>query len=429
MALSKTGITGMGIISSIGNDLAEFSAALQAGKSGIRKVPSVREPAVSVDIVADIQHFHFLGSLERLQDIPAEKLEQARRLGRRAPLTIQVSLIAALQAWHSARLFSDRPSPDRTGLIVAGQNSTQNYQYDIMPKFRKDPEYLSPRYALEFLETNQVGVLSELFDIKGEGFVVGGASATGNVGIIKGCQLIQLGLADVCLVMGVVADLSPMDIQGFVNIGAMGGKHYANEPEKACRPFDSAHEGFIYGQAGACVIIESAESARRRGVPLMATIMGSSLNLDANSSADPNINGETKAMLSALRQAGLSATDLGYINTHGSSSPLGDKTEAAAIGQVFGEHASRLWLNATKGLTGHCLYAAGLVEAIATVEQLRSGFLHGNKNLETPICTHLQFCGAAAVQHSTDIAMSNAFGFGGINTSIIFRREQDGEKL
>lgn len=425
LALGKTGITGMGIISSIGNDLDEFSASLRAGRSGIRKVPAVREPAVSVDIAADIQHFHFLASLERLQGIPAEKLEHAKRLGRRAPLTIQVSLIAALQAWQAAQLFSNRPSPDRTGLIVAGQNSTQNYQYDIIPRFRKDPEYLSPRYALEFLETNQVGVLSELFDIKGEGFVVGGASATGNVGIIKGCQLIQLGLADVCLVMGVVADLSPMDIQGFINIGAMGGKHYGNEPEKACRPFDSAHEGFIYGQAGACVVIESAGSARSRGVPLMATIMGSSLNLDANSSSDPNINGETKAMLTALRRAGLSAADIGYINTHGSSSPLGDKTEAAAIGQVFGEYPSGLWLNATKGLTGHCLYAAGLVEAIATVEQLRSGFLHGNKNLETPICAHLPFCGADAVQHSVDTAMSNSFGFGGINTSIIFRREQD----
>ncbi|MBO9699895.1 MAG: beta-ketoacyl-ACP synthase [Sporocytophaga sp.] len=423
MTSNKIGITGMGIVSSIGENISSFCNALMKGESGIRLSTSQKEPKISVNIAAELQNFSFLELLNRFQDVPEEKLVNAKRLGRRAPFAIQASIISALEAWQHAQLFQSKLQSERIGLIVAGQNSTQNFQYDLIQKFRENPEYLSPRYALEFLETNQVGVLSELFGINGEGLVVGGASATGNVGIIKGYQLVHSGFADVCVVVGTIADLSPMDIQGFINIGAMGGKKYINQPEKACRPFDKQHEGFIYGQASACIILESLASASKREAPFLAEIKGGSINLDGNSSSDPNKNGEVKAMLSALNQAGLSASEVDYLNTHGSSSALGDKTEADAICDVFGGHTAALRLNATKGLTGHCLYSAGLVEAIATVIQMRQGFLHPNKNLEEPICNDLKFCGAEAINHRIDIAMSNSFGFGGINTSIVLKRD------
>ena len=417
--MNKVGITGMGIISSIGDDVSSFCNSLKGGISGIKQTTSTKEPKPSVDIAAEIQDFSFLESLDQVKGVPDETRHHARRLGQRAPFVVQISIISALEAWHNAGLFDKTVRPERIGVIVAGQNSTQNYQYDLIPKFRENPEYLSPRYALEFLETNQVGVLSELFGIHGEGFVVGGASASGNVGIIKGYQLVLSGLADVCLVVGTVADLSPMDIQGFINIGAMGGKKYIGQPEKACRPFDSQHEGFIYGQAGACVVLESESSALKRGASFLAQVKGGSLNLDGNSSANPNLNGESKAMLSALNQAGLSASDVDYINTHGSSSSLGDKTEAEAISHILGNRTSEVWLNATKSLTGHCLYSAGVVEAIATVLQMKEGFLHPNKNLEDPIFKDLKFCGAEATNHQVNIAISNSFGFGGINTSVV----------
>ncbi len=422
LTTNRVVITGMGTVSSIGNNVSTFCNSLRSGKSGIKKTSTTEEPKVSVDIVAKIEDFSFSDFVDRFQNVSEEKCQHAKRLGRRAPFVIQTSIVSALEAWSNARLHDNRPLPERVGLIVAGQNSTQNYQYDLISKFRKNPEYLSPRYALEFLETNQVGVLSELFDIKGEGFTVGGASATGNVGIIKGYQLVRAGLVDVCLVTGVVADLSPMDIQGFINIGAMGGKKYLDQPEKACRPFDSQHEGFIYGQASACIILESGISAEKRGAPFLAEIKGYALNLDSNSAANPSVDGEAKAMLSALNQAGLSVSDVDYINTHGSSSPLGDKTEAEAISKVFKDYTSGLWLNSTKGLTGHCLYSAGVVETIATVEQMRQGFLHPNKNLETPVCNNLQFCSTEAMDYQSNVAMSNSFGFGGINTSIVLKR-------
>lgn len=416
------GITGMGIVSSIGDDLTSFSNSLKQGKSGISHVDYASEPKLSVNIAAKIQDFSFLEKLKKIKNIPEEKFMKAKRLGQRAPFVIQTSILSALQAWEQAHLFEATPLPEKMGLIVAGQNSTQNYQYNLISEFKEDPEYLSPRYALEFLETNQVGVLSELFGIEGEGLVVGGASATGNVGVIKGRQLIQLGLVDVCLVVGVVTDLSPMDIQGFINIGAMGGKQYQKQPKNACRPFDEKHEGFIYGQASACVVLESEISATNRNVSSLANIKGCAINLDSNSSANPNVDGEAKAMLSALQQAKILVSDVDYINTHGSSSPLGDKTESEAIYNVFEGRTSGLLLNATKGLTGHCLYTAGIVETVATVVQMNEGFLHPNINLEKPIRNDLQFCGSEAIDYRANIAMSNSFGFGGINTSIVLEK-------
>lgn len=422
LTINNVGITGIGIISSIGNDIPSFCNSLKDGKSGIKRISHPKEPKISVDIAAEIENFSFLESLNHLQSIMPDKLLHAKYLGRRAPFAIQTSIISAIEAWEHARLFEKKSLDIRTGLIVAGQNTTQNYQYGLITKFKENPEYLSPRYALEFLETNQVGVLSELFDIKGEGFVIGGASATGNVGLIKAYQSVRSGLVDVCMVIGVVADLSPMDIQGFINIGAMGGKKFINQPEEACRPFDCRHEGFIYGQAAACVILESESSARSRGVPILAEIKGCSCQLDANSSADPNVAGETNVMISAIGQSGLSTSEIDYINTHGSSSPLGDKTEAEAIYRVFGDHASNMWINATKSLTGHCLYSAGIVETIATVLQLQKNFLHPNLNLEKAIRDDLQFCGNKAINHTIDVAVNNSFGFGGINTSIVLKR-------
>lgn len=421
MLTHKVGITGMGIVSSIGDDVSSFCNSLRKGTSGIKKVNFIKESGLSAVIAAEIPNFSFLESLNRFQNVPNEKMNHAKRLGQRAPFVIRTSIIPALEAWQNARLFDSQPSPERMGVIVSGQNSTQKYQYDLIPKFKENPEYLSPRYALEFLETNHVGILSELFGIRGEGFVVGGASASGNVGIIKAYQLVLSGLIDVCLVVGVAADLSPMDIQGFINMGAMGGKKYADQPEKACRPFDSQHEGFIYGQAGACVILESESSALKRGVPFQAEIKGYAFNLDCNSSSDPNVHGEMKAMNSAMDQAGLTAVDVDYVNTHGSSSSLGDNIEAEAIGNVFENQTRPVWLNSTKSLTGHCLFSAGIVETIATVEQMRGSFLHPNKNLEEPIRKDLKFCGTESINHPIEIAISNSFGFGGINTSIVLK--------
>lgn len=414
-------ITGMGIVSSIGHDVAAFGRSLAAGQSGIRRVTRTTVPPLAVPIGAEIEDFSFQAAVRAIPDLPDALREAAARGARRAPFTIQTSVVAALQAWGQARLDAGAMAPERIALVVAGHNTTQSYQYGLYPEFRDNPEYLSPRYAVQVMDSNQLGVLSEMLGIKGEGFVAGGASASGNVGIIQATRLIQAGLADACLVVGVAADLSPMEIQGFHVIGAMGGKKFRDQPEKACRPFDAQHEGFIYGQAAACLVLESGASAQRRGVAGLAAILGGAIRLHATASPQPDLDGEAEAMRAALRHGAVAATDVDYLNTHGTASPLGDSTEVAAIAQVFGAHFPKVWLNATKGLTGHCLNSAGVVEVIATVIQMRQGFIHPNANLEAPIHATARFSGATAVRQPIRVAMSNAFGFGGINTSIVLR--------
>lgn len=419
-------ISGMGIVSAIGHDVHAFSAALATGLSGIRRSGRRVTPAIAVDISAEIDGFDFGQSIGRIAALPDQLAQSALHVARRSPFAIQTSVVTALQAWCQAGLHQAAAEsvivPERIGLVIAGHNTTQNDQYSLFSDFLSQPEYLSPRYALQFMDSNQLGVLSEILNIRGEGFTTGGASASGNVGVIQAMRLIQAGVVDACLVVGVVADLSPMEIQGFYTIGAMGGKQFHDRPEQACRPFDALHEGFIYGQASASLLLESDASAKRRNAPCLARLSGGAITLHATASPGPDLDGESRAMHAALRQSGLQPDAIDYLNTHGSSSPMGDQVEIAAIEQVFGSHFPQLWLNATKSLTGHCLYSAGVVEIIASVIQMQEGFIHPNLNLDDPINRNARFSQKTATPATIATAMSNSFGFGGINTSIVLQK-------
>lgn len=371
-------------------------------------------------IAAELKNFSFEQALQHYDLLPASLLGTAQRIGRRVPHVIQTSLIAALEAWQQAKLFTRSIENQRFGLVVAGHNTTQRYHYNLYTAFQQEPSYLSPTYALHFMDTDQVGTLSEVFNIHGEGYTVGAASASGNAGILHGYRLIQQDLVDYCMVVGVLPDLSPMELQGFYNIGALGGKSFQHDPSKACRPFDHKHEGFIWGQACGCLILESSSKAAQDKISPLGEIVGAALTLDGNRLSQPSQAGETRTMERALVDANMLPGDIQYINTHGSSSVLGDETEVNAIHAVFGKHTPDIWLNSTKSLIGHCLWAAGIVEAIAVLLQLQESFLHPNRNLDNPIDTGCRFVGDHSEAAVIQTAMSNSFGFGGINTSLIF---------
>lgn len=418
-------ITGMGIVSSTGKNIEEFGSSLRAGRPGIGRLSTGEEPALPVDIGAPIPPFSLPLAIQvgtERHGLTEEFARKAVRCAYDAPRGVQVSVLSAIEAWTCARLIDKPIAPGRVGIVIAGSNLNPDYAYGLQSKFRRSPQYVSPKYAFRYLDTDHVGTLSEILAIRGEGFTVGGASASGNVAIIKALQLLQLDLADACLVVGALTDLSPLEWQAFYNVGAMGGKKFAGQPAKACRPFDRDHEGFIYGQASACLVLESSLSAGRRGVPALAELAGGALVLAGNRLADPSVAGEVQAMQQALARAGIGPHQVDYLNAHGTSSPLGDETEIQAVKEVFAGHISRLWINSTKGLTGHCLSAAGVVETIASVIQMREGFVHPNINLENPIDHECRFCGHQAVPASIDTAMNNSFGFGGINTSLIIKK-------
>lgn len=413
-------ITGMGMVSALGQGTKAFAQALRTGHSKFAK--SNRFPQLSFPVIAvELNDFDFEKSLQNNITFPEKLLSLAYKSGRRAPLTIQTSLVAASEAWSEAQLHTRKIDPTRIGLVIAGNNTTQRYQYDIQTKFQSESNYLSPTYALHFMDTDQVGTLSEVFNIQGEGFSVGGASASGNMAIIQGQRLIEQGLVDVCLIVGVLADLSPIELQGFYNIGALGGRNFQEKPNQACRPFDRDHEGFIWGQASGCLLLESSLT-KEPEIPVLGEIVGSGIALDSQRSSEPNAIGESRAMQQALYQAGMNSKDIHYLNTHGSSSALGDEVEVQAIHSVFKESISHVWINSTKSILGHCLWSAGVVEAIATLLQLQDGFVHANLNLENPIDPQLRFVRKQSETADIKTAMSNSFGFGGINTSIVLTR-------
>jgi len=413
-------ITGTGVISSIGCNTDEFAVSLNSGKCGINFLQSPPGYIPSVKIGAQIREFSFDRQI-RESAFPAELANRARLSARRSPFAVQCSVMAALEAWEEAELSARPVADEHKGIVISGSNLSQNYSYSLHKKFEEAPEYLTPSYALHFMDTDHVGTLSDIFKIKGEGFNVGGASASGNVAIIKAMQLIQLGLVDICIVAGTLADLSPMEFMSFSNLGAIGGKSFGSEPDKACRPFDKKHEGFIYGQAAACLVLESCQSAEKRGIKPLAELLSGVLVLDGNRLSDPNEDGEVRAMELALKQAGVSPRDIDYINAHGTSTPSGDITEIRAIKRLFKERLGEIWINSTKSLTGHCLYSAGIIEALAAIIQMKEGFVHPNLNLEEPIDKECTFSRGTAVKANLKTSLSNSFGFGGINTSIILR--------
>ncbi len=378
-------VTGMGVLNAIAEDVESFSESLETGRCGV-----TGEIGDGLGIAARIPDKAFADRLAA-HELSDSRLMRVRRTANRATRSVRISLLTALEAWKDAALEGADVHLDDMHLIVAGHNLGAADQFRMFEKFRDHPEYIPARYALQFMDTDHIGVLSESLEIHGEGYTVGGASASGNSGLIQAYRQIRLGGYRVCVVVGAMADLSPVELQAFRHIGAMAGERFAGEPEKASRPFDAEHEGFVYGQGSACLILESAESARERGAAAWGRIAGGAICLDANRLSNPIAHGEARAMKKALADARVAPADVDYINAHGTSSVSGDEIEIEALNAVFGPLLQNTWVNATKGLTGHCLYAAGLVEAVAVLIQLKRGFVHPNRNLENPIDKNCRF--------------------------------------
>lgn len=411
-------ITGMGIVSGAGQGIPAFRDALFYGQNNFI---SQTYPKLSFPLIGTfIQDFSFNDSLHIYLELPEKRLKDLRKLIRTLPQHTQVALISAMETWRQAAIGQYPIDPERISIVVAGQNTNVKYAYDLMESFQQQPDYLSPAYALHFMDTDYIGVLSEVFGILGEGFTVGGASACGNVALLRAFQLIRDGWMDASLVVGALADLSPMEFQGFYNIGAMGGHRFKREPQKACRPFDKDHEGFIYGQAAGALFLESVASAKKRNVPILGYLLGGALVLDGTHSANPNVTGEMRAMQKALDRSGISVNEIDYINTHGTSAPLGDEIELKAIETLLGKRSHEVLINSTKSITGHCLWSAGIVEAIATIIQIQEQFVHPTLNLENPISKNSHFVINESEKCHIKLALSNSFGFGGINTSLVF---------
>ncbi|WP_149263337.1 beta-ketoacyl synthase [Actinomadura sp. K4S16] len=416
---SGAAITGCGVITGLGLDTASFWSGLVNGRSGIRHWLD-KDPRIDSKIGGDLSDFHLSGHLAEVgAGYPVDLVRKAKKLLRATPLSGVLTAAAAMQAWIEAGLHESPAPAARCAHVCAGHNLGHAYISENLKTFEEDPEYIEPLFGVHHLDTDVVGVTCELLGIRGPSFMVGAACASGNIAIITALGLIRAGAADVVLVTGAPVAQDSLVLQGLAMIDALCTGTFDDEPERASRPFDALRAGFVPSEGGAAVVLESAASARRRGVAPLATLLGGACTSNAHRLTKPDQNGQERAMLGALATAGIAPDEVDYVNAHATSTPLGDATEVAAIKAVLGARATEIPVNSTKSMTGHCLSASGVVEFVATVLQLRHGVVHPTINQEKQDeSLDLDFVPNEAREHRMGVALSNSFGFGGMNSSV-----------
>ncbi|MBZ5522043.1 MAG: polyketide beta-ketoacyl:ACP synthase [Acidobacteriia bacterium] len=400
----KLVVTGMGVISAIGQGKAEFASAMLDGKTAFSVMQRPGRQRDSAYIGAEIGDMAFPAGI-------------SRHTLRAASLSAQAALIVLHEAWSEARLAD--VDPRRIGLIVGGSNVQQREMEQIHESYRDRSVFLRPTYGLSFMDSDLCGFCTAQFGIRGLAYTVGGASASGQLAIIQAAQAVRMNQVDVCIALGALMDVSHWECRGLRALGAMGSDRYANEPARACRPFDRDHDGFIFGESCGAVVIESLESSQSRGLEAYASLCGWAIVMDGNRNPDPSLEGETQTIQNALGASGLSPAEIDYVNPHGTGSIAGDETELKAL------HACGLtgaYLNATKSITGHGLSAAGTVEAITTLLQMKAGRLHPTCNLENPIDPAFNWVKDKSIDHSIENALTLSMGFGGVNTALCWQR-------
>jgi malonyl-ACP decarboxylase len=329
---------------------------------------------------------------------------------RRASPSMRATFAVAREAMGQATLPAEG-----VGIVVAGSNLQLGRAWQATEKYRDEPAWLSPRHGFEFYDTHVMALLGETLGLRGPGFTVGGASASGNLAIMAGLDMVRHGRAAACLVVGPLPELSPVERQALAAMGALA-------PEGvACRPFDHAAAGFVPGEACAAVLLENETSAAARGAAALAEIAGAWSGLGGSHLPAPDVESELRAMVGALQDAGADVTELDYVSAHATSTPAGDLAECEALRRLLGARAKDVPVNATKSLVGHALHAAGVVELVALVLQMRGGFVHGTAGLHDPIADDLWLVGPRAIERRMRLGLSNSFGFGSIATCVAVR--------
>jgi malonyl-ACP decarboxylase len=407
-ASSPLVISGVGVTSAVGHGQAAFSSGLMNGKCAF---DMMRRPGRQSDD-------GFIGAEMPDLEVPRTL---SPRLVRPASLTALAALVTLHEAWNDANL--DPVDPSRIGLVVGGSNLQQRALVKMQDEYRGRLPYLRPSYAVSFMDSDLCGLCTEQFGIRGFAYTAGGASASGQLAILLAMQAVQTGLVDVCIAVGALMDLSYWECQSMRSLGAMGSDRYSAFPDLACRPFDKNRDGFIFGECCGAVVIEQRHHAARDNVHPYCVLAGAAVVMDAHRAPDPSQEGEEQAIRAALSSAGLSAHDIDYVNPHGSGSIVGDDIELKAIVAAGLSHAH---INATKSVVGHGLSAAGAVEVIATVLQMKLGTLHPTRNLEQPIEPDMNWVTGRARPYAIRNALNLSIGFGGINTALCITRCPNG---
>jgi 3-oxoacyl-[acyl-carrier-protein] synthase II len=407
-------ITGLGVLTPIGNDVQAMWTSLLAGKSGAGPITQFDATPFKTKFACEVKGFDPIAVVGR---------KDARRMDR----FTQLAVASAKQALEDSGLKVTPDNADRIGVMLGtGIGGISTIVSQVEEMIAKGPDRVSPFLVPMMLPDTASGQIAIQFGLNGPNLCPVSACATGSNALGEAGAWIRCGMADVVLAGGTESAIIPIALSGFNNMTAISTRNDA--PEKASRPFDKDRDGFVVGEGSGVLVLEELEHAKARGAHIYAELIGYGSTADAYHITAPEENGAgaAMAMKMALNQAGLKPNQIDYINAHGTSTPLNDKSETAAIKQVFGEAAYDVPISSTKSMTGHLLGAAGAVEGVISVKVINAGIIPPTINYETPDpeCD-LDYVPNVPRRKLVNTVMSNSFGFGGHNAVVIFGRYQN----
>ncbi|HEY6867974.1 MAG TPA: beta-ketoacyl-ACP synthase II [Candidatus Eisenbacteria bacterium] len=403
-------VTGTGVVSPLGNDTEEFWTHLIAGQSGAGPITRFETSAYETRFACEVKNFAADGVIDR---------KDAKRMDR----FTQFAVVASHEAMKRAGLDLDHENRDRVGVIMgSGIGGMETFESQHALLLERGPGRVSPFFIPMMISDMAAGQVSIQYGLRGPNFGTVSACASGAHAIGEALRLLRAGDADVMVAGGSEATITPMALAGFGSSRALSTRN--DDPQRASRPFDLERDGFVIGEGAGVLVLETEDHARRRGASLLCELSGYGASADAFHLTAPSEDGSgaARAIMRALKDAGLSAEDVEYINAHGTSTPAGDPAEVRAVKSVFGDHAGHLMMSSTKSMTGHLLGAAGGLEAVITALTLSRGVVPPTINLERPDpqCD-LDFVPNQARQRPVKAALSNSFGFGGHNVTLAMR--------
>ncbi|MFZ5475963.1 MAG: beta-ketoacyl-ACP synthase II [Myxococcota bacterium] len=407
-------ITGLGAVTPCGNDVPTTWRSMVEGRSGVATVSRFDTTGFPVRIAAEVKGFDADGVL-------------GRKLAKRLDLFAQYAMVAAMEACASAGIAPATEGNPRAGVYVGtGIGGLQEIVLGANLFEKESYRGLSPFFIPRALTNLAGGHIAIQYGAQGPSLCVTTACATGNHSIGEAWRAIRLDEADMIIAGGSEAAITPVGLAGFMVMKALSKRN--DDPATASRPFDAERDGFVMGEGAGIVVLEELGHARRRGAPILAELVGYALTNDAHhdTAPAPGGAGAVRCMRNALKSAGLRPEDVDYINAHGTSTPQNDSSETQAIKTTFGEHARRLAISSTKSVTGHMLGAAGGAEAVASVMALHTGVLPPTANLfnPDPACD-LDYVPRVPRKVDPRVVLSNAFGFGGTNATLVFRKFEE----
>ena len=414
MELKRVVVTGLGALTPIGNTLEEFWDALLSGKSGAAPIQQFDASKFKTQFACEIKNFNVEDFIDR---------KDARKLDKFS----QYAMVSASEAMADSKLMESDPNVDRIGVIwgsgIGGLRTLEDEHTNFLsgdgtPKF-------NPFFIPKMIVDIAAGHIAIKYGLRGPNYVTVSACASSTNAIIDAFNLIRLGKADAIVTGGSEAAVTVMGVGGFNGLRALSMRN--DDPKTASRPFDKDRDGFVLGEGAGALILEDYEHAIKRGAKIYAEVAGGGMSCDAYHITAPHPDGigARNVMIEALKDAELKPEDVDYVNVHGTSTPLGDVAETKAIKHVFGDNAYKLNISSTKSMTGHLLGAAGAIEAIACIMAVKNDIIPPTINHFTDdpeIDNKLNFTFNTAQKRIVNVALSNTFGFGGHNTSAIFKK-------